>query len=61
MPDDYDRGDYIRPSEVAKMWGVSASAVRKLIKTGKLPALRTPTGRLLVKRSDANLRPARGQ
>jgi predicted transcriptional regulator of viral defense system len=64
MPSDYDRADYLTPTEVARMWGVTPSAVRKACQRplgarGHIPGvLRTPTGRYLIPRKSAALRPA---
>lgn len=59
MPENYDRADYLKPSEVAALWGVTPQAVRHQIRIGRLPALRTPTGNYLIHKNDAQLRPAR--
>jgi excisionase family DNA binding protein len=60
MPDDYDRADYLTPGQVARIWGVTAEAVRLAIREGRLAALRTPTGRYLVHKRDVRLRRAGG-
>jgi excisionase family DNA binding protein len=60
MPDDYDRSQYLTPSQVARLWGVSGDAIRKAIRNGRLPALRTPTGRLLIHKRDTRLKATGG-
>jgi excisionase family DNA binding protein len=39
-------GDYIGPSEAARIVGVSAQTIRDWVAAGKLPALRTGIGRV---------------
>lgn len=46
-------GDYVSPEDAAELLGVvSASTIRRWIARGRLPALRTPGGRLLIYRQD---------
>lgn len=55
MPE-FDHRHYLAPPEIARRWGVSGEAVRRMIRAGTLPALRTPSGRYLVHRDHAALR-----
>lgn len=52
--------EYLSTGEVAKVWGVTAETVRSWIKTGRLDAIVTPSGRFLVHR-DAAVRPTPGR
>jgi excisionase family DNA binding protein len=53
-----DPRDYLSPNEVGRRWGTTGESVRRMIKSGKLPALRTPSGRYRIHRDDAVLRSA---
>ena len=44
--------DIIGVSDAARLLNVSESSVRYWVKTGKLPALRTPSGHRLFIRAD---------
>ena len=54
----FDPADHVRPSEIARAWGLSGESVRRMIRSGKLPAVVTPSGRYLVHRDHVVLRPA---
>lgn len=60
MSDSTDAPEYLRPADVARRWGVTQSTVRRMIRTGALPALATPTGRYRIRPEDAALCPAAG-
>ena len=49
-------GEYLSTGQVAARWGVTAETVRAWIKSGRVDAIRTPSGRFLVHR-DAAVRP----
>jgi excisionase family DNA binding protein len=57
MPEDYNPDDYLTAPEVARLWKISRQAVVEAIKRGSIPALQTPTGRYLIHKRDAALRP----
>lgn len=45
--------NYVRPSWMAKYWGVTIDTVRRDIKKGALPARRLPGGQLMIRKEDA--------
>ena len=47
-----DPNDLMTPSDAARILGLSADSVRVLGDSGRLPALRTVSGRRLFKRGD---------
>ena len=47
-----DPNDLMTPSDAARILGLSADSVRVLGDTGRLPALRTVSGRRLFRRGD---------
>lgn len=50
-----DLTQYISPSEAARRLGVSGEQTRHLMKTGRLPSLESPNGRLVHERDVADL------
>lgn len=52
-----DESTYLTPGQVARMWLVSEGTVRRLIRSGQLPAVETPTGRYRIRPVDAELQP----
>jgi excisionase family DNA binding protein len=49
-----DPDDLMTPSDAARILGLSADSVRVLSDSGRLPALRTVSGRRLFRRSDVD-------
>lgn len=61
MPLDYDPDDYVTPAEAARLWKIKPDAVRKAIRTGRIPdALQTPSGRWLIPKRRLALRATGG-
>ena len=54
MPHSPDPDDLMTPSDAARVLGLSADSVRVLSDSGRLPALRTISGRRLFRRSDVD-------
>lgn len=52
VPPVADPNDLMTPSDAARILGLSADSVRVLGDTGRLPSLRTVSGRRLFKRGD---------
>ena len=53
-PHSPDPDDLMTPSDAARVLGLSADSVRVLSDSGRLPALRTISGRRLFRRSDVD-------
>ncbi|MEA2697849.1 MAG: Helix-turn-helix domain [Myxococcales bacterium] len=49
-----DPNDLMTPSDAARILGLSADSVRVLSDNGRLPAMRTVSGRRLFKRGDVD-------
>jgi excisionase family DNA binding protein len=49
-----DPNDLMTPSDAARILGLSADSVRVLSDSGRLPAMRTVSGRRLFRRSDVD-------
>jgi excisionase family DNA binding protein len=49
-----DPDDLMTPSDAARILGLSADSVRVLSDSGRLPAMRTVSGRRLFRRSDVD-------
>jgi excisionase family DNA binding protein len=49
-----DPDDLLTPSDAARVLGLSADSVRVLSDTGRLPSMRTISGRRLFRRSDVD-------
>jgi len=49
-----DPNDLLTPSDAARVLGLSADSVRVLSDTGRLPSMRTISGRRLFRRSDVD-------
>jgi len=49
-----DPNDLMTPSDAARVLGLSADSVRVLSDSGRLPAMRTVSGRRLFRRSDVD-------
>jgi excisionase family DNA binding protein len=49
-----DPNDLLTPSDAARVLGLSADSVRVLSDTGRLPSMRTVSGRRLFRRSDVD-------
>jgi excisionase family DNA binding protein len=49
-----DPDDLMTPSDAARVLGLSADSVRVLSDSGRLPAMRTVSGRRLFRRSDVD-------
>jgi excisionase family DNA binding protein len=54
MTQTIDPNDLLTPSDAARVLGLSADSVRVLSDTGRLPAMRTVSGRRLFRRSDVD-------
>ena len=49
-----DPNDLLTPSDAARVLGLSADSVRVLSDSGRLPAMRTVSGRRLFRRGDVD-------
>ena len=49
-----DPNDLLTPSDAARVLGLSADPVRVLSDTGRLPSMRTVSGRRLFRRADVD-------
>ncbi len=49
-----DPNDLMTPSDAARILGLSADSVRVLSDSGRLPAMRTVSGRRLFRREDVD-------
>ena len=54
IPHSPDPDDLMTPSDAARVLGLSADSVRVLSDSGRLPAMRTISGRRLFRRSDVD-------
>ena len=54
VPRTPDPNDLMTPSDAARVLGLSADSVRVLSDSGRLPALRTISGRRLFRRGDVD-------
>jgi excisionase family DNA binding protein len=54
LPTSSDPNDLLTPSDAARVLGLSPDSVRVLSDSGRLPALRTVSGRRLFRRGDVD-------
>jgi excisionase family DNA binding protein len=54
MTNSTDPNDLLTPSDAARVLGLSADSVRVLSDSGRLPAMRTVSGRRLFRRVDVD-------
>jgi excisionase family DNA binding protein len=54
MSNSLDPNDLLTPSDAARVLGLSADSVRVLSDSGRLPAMRTVSGRRLFRRVDVD-------
>jgi excisionase family DNA binding protein len=54
IPMNHNPDDLLTPSDAARVLGLSADSVRVLSDNGRLPSMRTVSGRRLFRRSDVD-------
>ncbi len=53
-----DEVRYLTTGQAGRRWGVTSETVREWVRTGRVPAVRTPSGRFLIAERDVQPLPS---